>query len=472
MNWSFLSFLGEPWFVVSWYFVGALGTLYVIYDLRTKNTVLKPAMKWAWPIIVLFFSVIGVVLYFATARAPGIAEAANEVDKQTLHDRYEEKMWRRVNGAVIHCVAGDGFGIMTAMVIARAAGMSFWQEFWFEYAVGFVIGWLVFQRKSMAMMTDSLPKQLAMAFRGEFFSMLTVMGGMGAVMTYVTPMVATQQPKPLTYAFWGFGAFGLLVGFVFTYPMNWMMVKLGWKHGMGGMKRADKNGGQENALGRAQKQTQIIAAMVALGGAALLMPAWLTNVREDASVHLPPVPAPEASVAEALFEGVRASLDRALDGLRRGDRTQASLAMDDSLRAAEAGAHSAPGSFYSALEQIREARLALQQGSERKAMLRLGAASGLLQPAASASPPILELHRYAKARVIDAEGALIGDVTGISGDTLSIAVGGWRDAWGFVDLSAGRRFSVPMSALAFGPPNKVGMTLVVVPTEERAPDVR
>ena len=37
-----------------------------------------------------------------------------------------------------------------------------------------------------------------MAFRAEFFSMLTVMAGMGAVMTYVTPLVSTSQPKPLT----------------------------------------------------------------------------------------------------------------------------------------------------------------------------------------------------------------------------------------------------------------------------------
>ena len=62
--------------------------------------------------------------------------------------------------------------------------------------------------------------------------MMTVMAGMGAVMGYVTPLVVGEQPDAHTFAFWGFGALGLLVGYVATYPMNWWLVKIGWKHGM------------------------------------------------------------------------------------------------------------------------------------------------------------------------------------------------------------------------------------------------
>ncbi len=65
--------------------------------------------------------------------APGVSKFRGWQPKRKAADwltiTAEESMWRRVNGAVIHCVAGDGFGIMTAMVIARAAGMSFWREY-------------------------------------------------------------------------------------------------------------------------------------------------------------------------------------------------------------------------------------------------------------------------------------------------------------------------------------------------------
>jgi hypothetical protein len=229
-----------------------------------------------WPIIVLFFSAVGIALYFATARAPGMEKLPDQDSKRAAYDQYERRMWRRATGAVIHCVGGDGLGILTGMVIARASGLSFWREFWFEYLIGFAVGWLIFQRKSMTMMTENLPEQLVRAFRGEFFSMLTVMGGMGAVMTFVTPLVVPSQPKPWTFAFWGFGMLGLLVGFIFTYPMNWMLVKLGWKHGMGSMQ-----GAQEHQVQALPGRVGVMAASSLLGIAGLVLPAWLTEVRED-----------------------------------------------------------------------------------------------------------------------------------------------------------------------------------------------
>lgn len=69
-------------------------------------------------------------------------------------------------------------------------------------------------------------------FRAEFFSMVTLMLGMGLVMRFVSPAVVGALPLPTTAAFWGLGSLGLLVGSAFTYPVNWWMVTIGWKHGM------------------------------------------------------------------------------------------------------------------------------------------------------------------------------------------------------------------------------------------------
>lgn len=210
---GFLSFLSEPWFVLPWYGLGALAAAWVLYDGQHANSGLPAVMKGAWPIIVFFFSVIGLALYFATSRPP------------------RKALFARVTGAAIHCVGGDGLGIVSAMVIARLAGFSFWEEYWFEYAVGFAFGWFIFQYLSMRKMAPPL-KALWMGGRAEFFSMMTVMAGMGVVMGVVTPLVVGQQPKPDTFAFWGFAMLGLAAGFVLTYPMNYWLVKVGWKHGM------------------------------------------------------------------------------------------------------------------------------------------------------------------------------------------------------------------------------------------------
>lgn len=228
---SFLAFLAEPWFILLWYALGIAGAIWVLYDSYIVNTKVNTALKWAWPIIIFFFSIIGIALYLWTCRPAGIGSIEGEAEKERHHEKVATP-FRKVTGSVIHCVGGDGLGIMTAMIIARLLNMGFWLEFWFEYAVGFAFGWFIFQYKAMIGMANGPLSALWMGGRAEFYSMITVMAGMGAVMGFVTPLTVGEQPKPTTYAFWGFGALGLFVGFILTYPMNWVLVKMGWKHGM------------------------------------------------------------------------------------------------------------------------------------------------------------------------------------------------------------------------------------------------
>ncbi|MGQ9371764.1 DUF4396 domain-containing protein [Azospirillum sp. ST 5-10] len=231
MDFSFLRFLAEPWFVIPWYAVGIAGAAWVVYDGLHINTPLNSPLKAAWPIIIFFFSIVGIALYLSTARPPRIGGMPEDRKKERFH-QYAGNTFRKVTGAAIHCVGGDGLGIVSAMVAARILNWAFWTEFWVEYAVGFAFGWFIFQYWSMRKMTDSGLMALWMGGRAEFFSMITVMVGMGAVMWAVTPAVVGEQPDPGTYAFWGFAALGLMVGMVLTYPTNWALVKIGWKHGM------------------------------------------------------------------------------------------------------------------------------------------------------------------------------------------------------------------------------------------------
>ena len=234
VQFGWLWFLAEPWFVVPFYAIGVAGAVWVVWDAYHVNTALKAAMRWAWPIIVFFFGPVGLALYFLTARAPGIGSIEDPEEKMQRHNDYARaNAFRRTTGSVIHCVGGDGIGIITAMVLARVASLSFWQEWWFEYLGGYLLGTLIFQYKAMSMHADSWPQAIYMAFRGEWYSMLSVMAGMGIVMGYITPLAVTSQPHPDTFAFWGFASLGLFVGFVLTYPMNWLEIKVGYKHGHG-----------------------------------------------------------------------------------------------------------------------------------------------------------------------------------------------------------------------------------------------
>ena len=82
------------------------------------------------------------------------------------------------------------------MIVLRLVGVTFWQEFWIEYAVGFAFGWLIFQLWAFLLQDNGLVAALWKAFRAEFFSMASVMIGMGVVMSQVTPRVVGEQPPP------------------------------------------------------------------------------------------------------------------------------------------------------------------------------------------------------------------------------------------------------------------------------------
>ncbi|MDQ6631009.1 MAG: DUF4396 domain-containing protein [Verrucomicrobiota bacterium] len=227
-----LHLLADPTFVIAWYGFGALGAGWVVYDTLTLNRHVMPALKVGWPIIVIFFSALGLGLYLWSCRPPNIGKVSESKAKE-VHHAFVSTTWKKVLGSVIHCVGGDGFGIISTMVITRALGVSFWTEFWIEYFAGFAFGWLVFQYLAMRHMGRSKLEALWKGGRAEFFSMITVMLGMGLVMRYVTPQVVGFRPMPDTAAFWGFAALGLFAGSLLTYPVNWWMVKIGWKHGMG-----------------------------------------------------------------------------------------------------------------------------------------------------------------------------------------------------------------------------------------------
>jgi hypothetical protein len=315
MAWNALVFLTEPAFVIPWYVLGVIGAFLVSADIKTRGGAAKPAMRLAWPIIVFFFSVLGLAVYAAFGR--------------TQRERTEPGIsFRKLNASVIHCVAGDGVGIITAMLFARAFNMTFWGEFWLEYATGFLVGWLIFQRISMKEMAPS-SQALAMAFRAEFFSMLAVMGGMGAVMTFVTPSVVGAQPGPLTYAFWGFALAGLVAGYLLGLPMNWLLLKVGWK-------------GDVRSPTREHKRP-LVAMMGAFGALTLTLPEWLHEVREGKPVPTVarepgarldephgPGAAPYGILKEGLQESLRSSRqwpalqrdERARCGAARGSRRQ------------------------------------------------------------------------------------------------------------------------------------------------------
>ncbi len=231
-----LSFLTNGSFVVPWYASGLTLSIWGVYDLFYVNTSVNKSLKAGWPIIFIFFSVVGLIFYLFTCRPKGMSFVKSNLNKKVsdkkYHHRYVSSSFSKVTGSVIHCVAGDGLGIMTAMVIGRYMDLSFRSEFAAEYLVGFLFGWILFQYPAMRSMENSRLQALWKGGRAEFFSMITLMSGMLLTAKLIQPGIISSPPLPDTYAFWGIASLALFIGTLITYPMNWWLVSIGWKHGM------------------------------------------------------------------------------------------------------------------------------------------------------------------------------------------------------------------------------------------------
>lgn len=62
-----------------------------------------------------------------------------------LHERCTAAQWRQALGSTMHCVAGDGIGILAGAVLATTLGIAGLAEAALEYVLGFSFGWTTFQ---------------------------------------------------------------------------------------------------------------------------------------------------------------------------------------------------------------------------------------------------------------------------------------------------------------------------------------
>lgn len=206
--------------ILLWFILTALSVAFVAVDIR--STPESPVLKWAFVLITVYTGPFGAFLYVLGCREP----------LPGLHARYVESRWRQVLGSTMHCVAGDGIGILAGAAIASTLGLSAPVHVALEYVLGFGFGWTIFQALFMRNMAGgSFNRALRQTFVPEFLSMNALMGGMVSVMTISMTHVRGSE-SPQRAIFWFLMSIALLIGGIVAYPVNWWLVVHHVKHGM------------------------------------------------------------------------------------------------------------------------------------------------------------------------------------------------------------------------------------------------
>jgi hypothetical protein len=213
-----------------WFVLTAAALLFVAIDIR--STPESPVLKWGFVLLTAYTGVFGAFLYVLGCREP----------LPGLHERYTAARWRQTLGSTMHCVAGDGVGILAGAVLSAIFVLPRLAETTLEYILGFAFGWTIFQALFMrnSMPGGSYRRALASTFVPELLSMNFLMTGMMPTVMVLRRYIEAAE-NPASPAFWFVMSMGLLVGFVVAYPMNWWLVANHLKHGMMTVRPATAN---------------------------------------------------------------------------------------------------------------------------------------------------------------------------------------------------------------------------------------
>src|SRR5258707_6539529 len=203
-----------------WFLLAAVSLLFVAVDIRTTPE--SPVMKWGFVLLTAYTGVVGAFLYVLGCREP----------LPGLHERYIAARWRQTLGSTMHCVAGDGVGILAGAALSSALGIAGVTEVIIEYTLGFAFGWTIFQALFMRDMAGgSYLRSLTSTFVRELLSMNFLMAGMlPTVMTLRKDVPSADNP--VTPNFWFVMSMVLLVGFVVAYPINGRLLANHVKNGL------------------------------------------------------------------------------------------------------------------------------------------------------------------------------------------------------------------------------------------------
>jgi hypothetical protein len=220
--------------ILVWFILTALSVAFVAIDIR--STPESPVLKWGFVLVTLYTGPIGAMLYVLGCREP----------LPHTHEQYVAAQWRQTLGSAMHCVAGDGVGILAGAVIGGFLMLPPALDITMEYLLGFAFGLGIFQALFMRdMVGGSYTRALAGSFIPELTSMNCLMAGMIPVAMIAKARVPGSD-HPSSPAFWFIMSMALMVGFFTAYPMNWWLVARKLKHGMMTMRSAStESGGQQ-----------------------------------------------------------------------------------------------------------------------------------------------------------------------------------------------------------------------------------
>jgi hypothetical protein len=186
-------------------------------------------MNVVWPVTGLYFPLLGWWLYRGLGAPMAIDAGPMDMD---------EPFWKSTFTSSTHCAAGCVLGDIIGAPVVFLLGLTlFGLRLFAEYAVEFTLAYcfgIAFQYLAIKSMRKISPQAaLVDAAKADTLSLVAYEVGMFGWMAVVFFLLFPAHPLDPTMAvFWFMMQIGLILGFVTTYPANWLLLRWGVKSGM------------------------------------------------------------------------------------------------------------------------------------------------------------------------------------------------------------------------------------------------
>ncbi|MCA0983434.1 DUF4396 domain-containing protein [Halobacillus yeomjeoni] len=215
--------------VISWIAltIGLISSIIIMVDIIRHPQMMK-IMNFVWPINGWFFGPFAVWAYFKWGRVK-----AKDLDIEDNRGM-PSKVFVSTSHCSAGCTLGDAVGVpIVAMTGLAIAGSTLFAHYVVEFTLAYLFG-IIFQFFAIYPMDKDLGVAgvFKAAIKADSLSLIAFEVGMFGWMAIVHYFLFSEPPKPNEATYWFMMQIAMILGFITSYPANWILVRKGIKEEM------------------------------------------------------------------------------------------------------------------------------------------------------------------------------------------------------------------------------------------------
>lgn len=207
--------------------IGLLSSLIILIDI-IKHPQMMGVMNVVWPINGWFFGPFALWTYFKWGRLK-----AKNIEKEDDRGK-SAKVFVSTSHCSAGCTLGDAVGVpIVALTGLTIAGTTLFAHYTTEFILAYIFG-ILFQFYAIYPMhkKKGAGHAIKSAIKADSLSLIAFEIGMFGWMAIVHFVLFTQPPHPDQITYWFMMQIAMILGFLTSYPANWLLVKKGIKEAM------------------------------------------------------------------------------------------------------------------------------------------------------------------------------------------------------------------------------------------------